>query len=185
MRTTRLPILMYHSVATSPAAATRRLAVRPAEFAAQLALLQAEGMTTLPFADVAAALHEDRPLPPRTVALTFDDGYADFHEVAFPLLQRYGCTATLFVTTGWLDDAGEHRAGRPLDRMLSWRQLDEIASAGIEIGAPVSIARMPRCIPSVAFMATVRTRFSPRCCSTSTITSIACALPSPTIRTAL
>jgi peptidoglycan/xylan/chitin deacetylase (PgdA/CDA1 family) len=135
VRATRLPILMYHSVATSPAAATRRLAVRPAEFAAQLALLQAEGMTTLPFTDVAAALHEDRPLPPRTVALTFDDGYADFHEVAFPLLQRYGCTATLFVTTGWLDDAGEHRAGRPLDRMLSWRQLDEVASAGIEIGA--------------------------------------------------
>ena len=38
---------------------------------------------------------------------------------------------------------------------------------GIEIGAPVSIAFIPRCMPSVGFIATVRTRFSPRCCSTS------------------
>ena len=42
---------------------------------------------------------------------------------------------------------------------------------GIEIGAPVSIAFMPRCMPSVGFIATVRTRFSPRCCSTSQMTS--------------
>ena len=135
MRGTRLPVLMYHSVAERPPSATRRLSVRPAELAAQLAFLRAESMRTLPFSEVAEAVREDRPVPPRAVALTFDDGYADFHETALPLLQRYGCTATVFVTTGWLDDAGEHRAGRPLDRMLSWRQLDEIASAGIEIGA--------------------------------------------------
>ena len=41
------------------------------------------------------------------------------------------------------------------------------APTGIEIGAPVSTAFMPRCMPSVGFIATVRTRFSPRCCSTS------------------
>ena len=44
---------------------------------------------------------------------------------------------------------------------------------GIEIGAPVSTTFMPRRMPSVAFIATVRTRFSPRCCSTSAMTSIA------------
>ena len=44
---------------------------------------------------------------------------------------------------------------------------------GIEIGAPVSITVMPRRMPSVGFIATVRTRFSPRCCSTSAMTSIA------------
>jgi peptidoglycan/xylan/chitin deacetylase (PgdA/CDA1 family) len=126
---------MYHSVAEHPVPATRRLSVRPAEFAAQLAFLRAAGITALTFTEVAEAVREHRSLPTRAVALTFDDGYADFHENALPLLQRYGCTATLFVTTGWLDDAGEHRAGRPLDRMLCWRQLDEIASAGVEIGA--------------------------------------------------
>ena len=58
---------------------------------------------------------------------------------------------------------------------------------GIEIGAPVSIAFMPRRMPSVGFIATVRTRFSPRCCSTSAMTSIV-SPPSPAsdmMRTAL
>ena len=35
------------------------------------------------------------------------------------MLDRYGFAATVFVTTGWLDDAGPHAAGRPLDRMLT------------------------------------------------------------------
>jgi peptidoglycan/xylan/chitin deacetylase (PgdA/CDA1 family) len=131
----RLPILIYHSVAERAAPGIRRLSVRPADLAAQLAFLRGEGIRTLSFTDVAEAVRDDRPLPPRAVALTFDDGYADFYETALPLLQRYGCTATIFVTTGWLDDADEHQAGRPLDRMLSWRQLGEISSAGIEIGA--------------------------------------------------
>jgi hypothetical protein len=58
---------------------------------------------------------------------------------------------------------------------------------GTEIGAPVSITCIPRVMPSVGFIATARTRFSPRCCSTSATTSIFCELPLPseTMRTAL
>jgi peptidoglycan/xylan/chitin deacetylase (PgdA/CDA1 family) len=75
----------------------------------------------------------DGQLPAKPVVLTFDDGYADFYEAALPLLARYGFTGTVFVTTGWI--AGEpqrrgHRAG-----MLSWRQIEEVATAGVEIGA--------------------------------------------------
>jgi hypothetical protein len=70
----------------------------------------------------------------RPVVLTFDDGYADFHERALPLLARYGFPATLFVTTGWLRDAGPYAAGRPPGRTLSWGELEEVAAAGIEIG---------------------------------------------------
>jgi len=42
-------------------------------------------------------------LPPRALCITFDDGYADNHEVALPILQRYGLPATFFVATGFLD----------------------------------------------------------------------------------
>jgi F-type H+-transporting ATPase subunit beta len=54
------------------------------------------------------------------------------------------------------------------------------------LGEPVSIAVMPRVMPSVGFIATARTRFSPRCCSTSHTTSIV-SPPGPVvlIRTAL
>ncbi len=133
--THHVPVLMYHSVSEHPPAETRRLSVHPDEFDAQLRLLQRRGFTSVPFGAYAAALTEGRPLPERTVVLTFDDGYADFHEHALPLLDSHGFTATVFVTTGWLDDAGDEAAGRPLDRMLTWKQVRELDLAGIEIGA--------------------------------------------------
>jgi len=42
-------------------------------------------------------------LPPRSLVITFDDGYADNAEVALPILQRHGLRATFFVSTGFLD----------------------------------------------------------------------------------
>ncbi len=42
-------------------------------------------------------------LPARALCLTFDDGYADNHHVALPILQRHGLTATFFIATGFLD----------------------------------------------------------------------------------
>ena len=45
----------------------------------------------------------DQSLPARALAITFDDGYADNHDVAMPILQRHGLCATFFVATGFLD----------------------------------------------------------------------------------
>jgi peptidoglycan/xylan/chitin deacetylase (PgdA/CDA1 family) len=133
--TATVPVLMYHSVHPDPPAATRRLSVHPAAFAQQLDVLRRRGCTTLTFGAFGEALRTGRPLPERSVVLTFDDGYADFHEHALPLLDGHGFTATVFVTTGWIADAGQETAGLPLDRMLTRGQVRELAQAGIEIGA--------------------------------------------------
>ena len=130
-----IPILMYHCVAEQPAAAAFRLSVSPQRFAAQLAVLHGHGFTTLTCSRLAALLRGEGGLPARPIVLSFDDGYADFHREALPVLLRYGCTATLFVTTGWVADAAEHAAGRPPERMLSWRHIGEVAAAGVEIAA--------------------------------------------------
>lgn len=128
------PVLMYHEIAARPATASS-LAVPPEAFEAQLDLLATHDFTTMTASGIAAALSSGAPLPERTVVLTFDDGFADFHHRALPLLSRYCFTATVFVTTGWMADAGKHSAGRGPGPMLSWSQLREAASAGIEIGA--------------------------------------------------
>lgn len=48
-------------------------------------------------------LKERKPFPPRSLALTFDDGYEDFYQQAFPLLKSLNLPATVFVATGFID----------------------------------------------------------------------------------
>lgn len=126
---------MYHAVAQNPAAATLRLSVSPEALEDQLAFLAENGFTGMTFSAVAEALAAGTPLPKRPVVFTFDDGYADFAREAWPLLDRYGFPATVFVTTGWVADAGPRAAGVALDKMLTWAQIRDLAAAGVEIGA--------------------------------------------------
>ncbi|MCP1677152.1 peptidoglycan/xylan/chitin deacetylase (PgdA/CDA1 family) [Natronocella acetinitrilica] len=49
------------------------------------------------------ALRDGTRLPPHTLVVTVDDGYEDFHRVAWPILKRHGVPATLFATTGFVD----------------------------------------------------------------------------------
>jgi peptidoglycan/xylan/chitin deacetylase (PgdA/CDA1 family) len=133
--TESVPIVMYHAVTEHPPAATRRLSVTASSLEKQLAFLVDHGFTAMTFSDLADAFRTGRALPKRPVVLTFDDGYADFAREAWPILRRYDVPATVFVTTGWIADAGHHAAGTPLDRMMNWAQVRELAAAGIEIGA--------------------------------------------------
>jgi len=133
MRTT-VPVLMYHSVSDDPPAATRSLSVSLTAFEAQMRHLHDEGITSLTFGDFMAAEASGRAIPDRAVVITFDDGYADTAERAVPVLARLGLNATVFVTTGWLADAGPFAAGHPLDRTMTRSQLVDIAQQGIEIG---------------------------------------------------
>src|SRR6185369_5178052 len=48
-------------------------------------------------------LREGRPLPVATAAITVDDGYSDFYEIAWPVLRRRNMTATVFVVTDFVD----------------------------------------------------------------------------------
>jgi len=132
----RVPILMYHSVTDRPNAETKPLAVRPGVLSEQLSFLTERGFTPLTVADLVASLNKNngRALPAKPVVLTFDDGYADFHSDALPVLEQHRFPATVFLTSGWVADAGRDAAGRPLDDMLCWGQAREIAQTGIEIG---------------------------------------------------
>lgn len=122
---------MYHEI-NEPAEAFSGLAVSPAAFREQLAYLAGAGYTTVTAGQFATLLAAGESLPPRTVVLTFDDGFADFHRYAVPALSEHGFVASVFVTTGWIQDAGGD-ARRP-GTMLSWSQVAEVVAAGMEVG---------------------------------------------------
>jgi peptidoglycan/xylan/chitin deacetylase (PgdA/CDA1 family) len=130
-----LPVLMYHSVSDTPTASTQALSVRPGMFGAQLCSLRRQGFTGLTFGELAQRRRTGQPFPARPIVLTFDDGYADLIEEALPKLIEHGFPATVFVTTGWLRDAGRHTAASAPGRMLSWAQLAELSAAGVEVAA--------------------------------------------------
>jgi peptidoglycan/xylan/chitin deacetylase (PgdA/CDA1 family) len=130
-----VPILMYHEIARASQTSSR-LAVSPEAFAEQMAYLHDAGFETVTAGRLAEIMAGPaRRVPDRLVVLTFDDGFEDFHRQAMPVLDAYGYTATVFVTTGWVQDAGPHAAGRRPGRMLSWSQIAEAAQAGLEVGA--------------------------------------------------
>ena len=123
-----LPILMYHytgPLPSNPDVLRRDLTVSPALFEGQLQSLVSSGVETVTLDRIFEHLEGRQPLPTKAVALTFDDGYLDNYEVAFPLLKRYGMVGTFFVATGL--------TGRP--GYMTWEQLDEMAAAGMAIEA--------------------------------------------------
>jgi len=129
-RTIDLPILMYHRVAAIAAgipAVTRTLTVTPADFASQMEWLKSHGYHAVSQLQVYGALEEGRPLPPKPVMVTFDDGYRDVLWHAAPVLHRLHMPATEYVITGRVSN------GDP--SFLTWPQLVRLEKLGVTIGS--------------------------------------------------
>ncbi len=127
-RQVRVPILMYHYVSWPPANADRYrrdLSVAPEQLAEHLAYLQGQGYQGITLYDLLNHLAWGQPLPEKPIILTFDDGYRDNYDNAFPLLRQYGFPATFFVLT--------EVTGQDVPDYMSWDQLREIAAAGMDV----------------------------------------------------
>lgn len=72
------------------------------------------------------------PTSPKLVALTFDDGFRDFHTAAFPILQRHGFAATMYLPTAFI---GDERKSFKSRECLTWGEVRELQGAGIEFGS--------------------------------------------------
>jgi peptidoglycan/xylan/chitin deacetylase (PgdA/CDA1 family) len=126
---TTVPILLYHSVSDEPSTFIAEYTVSPRTFRRHLDLIAAAGRVPLTIGQLREAREGRRPLPPRPVAITFDDGFVDTAAAADELGSR-GFPATVYVTTGVVG-----RTSPGGDPMLDWSRIRELADAGHEIGA--------------------------------------------------
>ena len=128
IRQVQVPILMYHYVSVPPPGSDvyrRDLSVSPDLFRSHLQALADGGYTPISMYDLVGHLNQGTPLPEKPVILTFDDGYRDNYENAFPLLQEFGMTGMFFVVSDYMDE------GNPL--YLSWDMAREMKAAGMFI----------------------------------------------------
>jgi peptidoglycan/xylan/chitin deacetylase (PgdA/CDA1 family) len=125
----RVPILVYHSIAKHRAGQNgeqRELDVDTTVFRTQMDYLATHGYQIISFPSLVDALEHGTAIPPRSVVITFDDGWETQYAVAFPVLRQLHFTATFFIFSQPIGvDPG----------YMTWPQIQELQAAGMTIGA--------------------------------------------------
>jgi peptidoglycan/xylan/chitin deacetylase (PgdA/CDA1 family) len=124
-------IVYYHRIDDE----MHRSCVAPRAFRDQMRFLVDAGYHVTSLADLGRAVSAGTALPPRTVAVTFDDGFADNYEHAYPVLAELGLPATIFVTVGMMGGTLDVLRGHHGLPALTWSQLREMLSGRISVGS--------------------------------------------------
>ena len=131
-RTRRLLILCYHGIAHEDVQLWRPgLYLEPSRLEQRLNFLRQGKYNVLPLG-AALKLLRAKQLPPRSVAITFDDGTFDFFSLGYPLLKKFGFPVTVYQTTYYTD--------RPIPvfnlvcSYLLWKRRGSVLDKGDELG---------------------------------------------------
>lgn len=117
---TSIPILMYHEIGIGP----NSLYLSAEKFRAQMNYLYNSGYHPVTMANAQEMLINEK-IPAKTVVLTFDDGYSSIYTQAWPIMQEFGFTGTVFVCTDFSGRANH----------LTWGEIKTLQHSGIEIGS--------------------------------------------------
>jgi peptidoglycan/xylan/chitin deacetylase (PgdA/CDA1 family) len=99
----KIPVLMYHSI--NPKSTNSNITT-PEEFEKQMKWLKDNNFTTLSLDEVYSMITTGKNVPERPIALTFDDGYEDSYQNAYPILKKYDFKATVFLITDAVGQPG-------------------------------------------------------------------------------
>lgn len=117
-----VPILMYHSVAPLKNNSDR-LTVSPGTFDRQMRFLKENKYNVVFLEEIADLIRSKKRIPPKTVAVTFDDGYKDNFRNAFPILKKYNLKASIFIIF--------NEVGRVQNDRLSWKEIMLMRDSGL------------------------------------------------------
>lgn len=150
-RSNGMPTLMYHKIGDCPPGSRlAKLWVATEDFRGQLQYLKDHGYTPITFTDWREADQGKTALPQRPVLITFDDGYANNYEQAFPLLREFAMKGNIFLVYETMEkhNAWHDPATEPWLRMLTWAQIEEMQRSGlVEFGSHTMRHRNLAAIP--------------------------------------
>lgn len=133
-----IPILMYHKVNSDPRTGGLGLRVPPDKFDWQMSYLYKNGFHTVSLVDVMDHFQKGKVLPSRPIVITFDDGYKDNHDFAYPIMKKYGFTGTVFVVSqaiGGTNFFDVQKKLQPENKMMNWQEIKDLDAGGFTIGA--------------------------------------------------
>lgn len=111
-------------------------AITPQVFEQQLRHLKEHGYYCASWENWQSAKLAQTPLPSKAVLLTFDGGYLDFFEYAFPLLKRFGFTATVFLVADSIGKTNSwEKAESEVVQLMGWQEIRQLQDEGIEFGS--------------------------------------------------
>jgi peptidoglycan/xylan/chitin deacetylase (PgdA/CDA1 family) len=126
---------MYHRIADD--VSDRRYAVSPTKFEAQMRFLRSRGYRVVGLHDAVQAIDGRLTLPGRVVSVTFDDGFKDTYNHAYPILKSFGYAATFFLVSNLMgkESPWMSRGGYENRRLMDWADALQLQADGFVLGS--------------------------------------------------
>jgi peptidoglycan/xylan/chitin deacetylase (PgdA/CDA1 family) len=127
-----VPILMYHEVTSTPHPGFAKYSVPMRSFAAQMRWLAMAGYRTIDLATLLAHRRDGTPVPPKSIIITFDDGFRDAAVFAGRVMAEHGFSATFFLVAGLMGATStwlQRERGLSLP-IMSWDNARALGRAG-------------------------------------------------------
>lgn len=130
-----IPVLAYHQVDVEFELGVN--SISPQTFESQMRFIAAQGYTAITPDSLIHFISSHSALPCNPILITFDDGYESFYNFAYPILKKYGLTATVFMIAAYIGRLNEWDVQRSLKRPkhLSESQIKSLVQNGIGFGS--------------------------------------------------
>ena len=125
----KVPIIMYHSILKDPAR-SNKYTITPAVLEEDLKYIKANGYETITISDLTSYVYDDKPLPPKPIILTFDDGHYNNYGYLYPLLEKYDMKAVISIVGSYTDKFSETDEANLNYSYLRWKDINELISSG-------------------------------------------------------
>lgn len=131
MQDGRVDILMYHSISENPGPTN----IAPDIFAKQIEVIAHVGVPVITLDTLVQARQTGAPLPPHSVVITFDDGFQDFADTAWPILERHGFQAINYLPTRYIGEYDVWEGSDAPRPIMTWATIKTLVGAGALFGS--------------------------------------------------